>query len=171
MKDDKTLYHIVAVSEGNVIGKDNSLPWPKLASDLKHFKETTLGSTIIMGRRTFESLGSRTLPGRENFVISRSATSYQIEGARFFSTWQEAVRTASGERVFLIGGSEIFRETLFDVDGILMTKIYAQYPGDTYYPEIPSYFEKKQTRLLEAKPEEPKMEIIEFINTHKESHV
>lgn len=146
------IYHLVAASEGGVIGKDNKLPW-HFPADLKYFKKMTLGSTVIMGRKTFESIG-KPLPGRENFVLSRSAGTNQ-DHLYFFKSFEEALEQVKTEKVFIIGGAMVYWETINKVDGIYFTKIKGKYEGDAIYPEIPPKF-----KLISSEPcpEEPKLE-------------
>lgn len=138
----KPLYHIVAAAgERAVIGKDNRLPWHFFA-DMKFFKQTTTGHTIIMGRKTFESLGKKPLPNRENFVLSRAVLEAPA-GVKAFQSLDEALRAASSEKVFIIGGAELFRQTLDRIDGIYLTRIEKDFEGDTFYPPIPDAFKEK----------------------------
>lgn len=137
-------YHIVAVSGDafagqGIIGKDNQLPWPKNSQDMKFFKETTTGATVIMGRKTFESIG-RPLPNRTNFVLSRSG--WSAEGVTVFNSIQDAIAQAPTEKVFIIGGAKIYEQTIQDVEGIYLTPIKGSYEGDAKYPKIPASFQK-----------------------------
>ena len=173
------LYHIVAMAENRVIGKDGKLPW-HFSEDLKRFKRLTMGSTIIMGRKTFESIGSKPLPGRENFVVSRSKPiralnttvtarseafphpSLRAEGeehVHFFESIEEAIKAVRTDKVFIIGGAEIFRQTIDLVDGIYLTLVKAHYDGDAFYPEIPKRFREKERT---AAPENPKLEYLTY---------
>ena len=131
------LYHVVAMAKNRVIGKDNRLPW-HFSSDLKHFKKLTAGSTVIMGRKTFESIG-KPLPERENFVISRTL-SRQENHLRYFPSIDAAIAAVTTDKAFIIGGANIYEQTLDKVQGIYLTKIDAAYEGDVYYPEIPGAF-------------------------------
>ncbi len=153
------LYHVVAMAHNRVIGRDNQLPW-HFSSDMKHFKELTMGSTVIMGRRTFESLGKR-LPGRQNFILSLTQKSNQGE-VRFFSSFERALQHVATPKVFIIGGAQIFKETLSRMDGIYLTQIDADYEGDAFYPEIPASFKEISRRLLQ---DPPKIEVIFYQNT------
>ena len=157
------LYHIVAVAIGGVIGKNNQLPW-HFSSDLKHFKKITMGSTVIMGRKTFESIGSQPLPGRENFVLSRAAASPNNQTVKFFSSFEEALKEVRTQKAFIIGGASLFRQTLPSVDGIYLTQIPGTYEGDVYYPEIPDYFEEISR---EKSKEHPSLEFIFYRKTRK----
>jgi len=125
--------HLVAVSKNNVIGKDNDLPW-KLKRDLLHFKEYTTNKTILMGRKTFESIG-KPLPNRTNFVISKTIKS--IDGASVFTNMQDAVDSVpEGEEVVIIGGGYIFRESLGYFNKLVLTEVDCEINGDVFYPEI-----------------------------------
>ncbi|MFN8790787.1 MAG: dihydrofolate reductase [Bdellovibrionales bacterium] len=134
------LSHIVATDPKGVIGKDNKLPW-HLPEDLKFFKETTFGKVLIMGRKTFESIG-RLLPGRFHIVITRQSLVSQNENLIYVSSLDEALLEARRripawpEEVFILGGGEIFQQTLGQVDRIYLTKIERQFPGDTFYPQV-----------------------------------
>jgi len=127
------IYLVAAVAGNGVIGANGKLPW-HLPEDLKHFKNLTLGHPIIMGRRTWESLG-RPLPGRENIVISRKA-GFEAPGASVASTIEAAVALCSGEPlVFVIGGAEIYAAALPLADGLVLTEIQKDYEGDTRFPQ------------------------------------
>src|SRR5690606_18529453 len=118
------------------IGKDNDLPW-RLPSDLQHFKLVTMGLPIIMGRKTWESLG-RPLPGRPNLVISRNAA-YQAEGAQVFSNLDDALAACRGFEVGrVIGGEKQFRLALPDDHELITTEVKAELDGDTFFPALPA---------------------------------
>lgn len=125
---------IVAVAENNVIGKDNDLIW-HLPRDLKHFKETTSGHFIIMGRKTFESNG-RPLPNRTNVIITRDKN-YKAEGCIVVHSLEDALKEAKEDsEAFIIGGGVIYEMAMPLVDRIYLTKIHHTFEGDTYFPEI-----------------------------------
>jgi dihydrofolate reductase len=131
---------IVAVSENNVIGMDSGLPW-RLSNDLKWFRQTTMGKPIIMGRKTFESL-PKILPGRTNIIITRDP-GYQIEGAIVTHSLEAAIEAAkslenegSSDEVVIIGGAEIYRQSLPFLDRIYLTRVHADVAGDTYFPDL-----------------------------------
>jgi dihydrofolate reductase len=127
------VYVVAAVSQNGVIGANGKLPW-RLPEDLKHFKNLTLGHPIIMGRRTWESLG-KPLPGRENIVISRKP-GYQAPGAGVAASLEAAIALCAGEPVaFVIGGAEIYAAALPLADGLMLTEIRRHYEGDTRFPE------------------------------------
>jgi dihydrofolate reductase len=125
---------IVAVSENNVIGRDNGLPW-KLSADLKRLKSLTMGHHIIMGRKTWESLG-RPLPGRTNVVITRDED-FRADGAVVVHSLGEAIRLSENDgEAFIFGGGKIFAEALPLVKRIYMTIVHADIQGDTFFPEL-----------------------------------
>ncbi len=143
------IYHVVAVAQNRVIGKDNKLPW-HFSADLKFFKNLTMGQTVIMGRKTFESIG-RPLPGRQNFVITHHPKP-DAENLRYFSSITEAFRAIQTEQGFVIGGAKIYEATLDQVDGIYLTKIDAAFEGDAFYPEIPESFHGEPKEVLHENP-------------------
>ncbi|HXM81424.1 MAG TPA: dihydrofolate reductase [Burkholderiales bacterium] len=127
------VYLVAAVAANGIIGANGRLPW-HLPEDLKHFKKLTLGHPIIMGRRTWESLG-RPLPGRENIVVSRSP-GYAAPGAAVAASLGAALALCAGESVaFVIGGTRLFEDALPVADGLVMTEIHKDYPGDTWFPQ------------------------------------
>ena len=125
---------VVAMAANGVIGQDNELPW-HLPADLKHFKETTMGKPILMGRKTWESIG-RPLPGRTSIVITRDST-YSAAGCVVVNSIEAAI-TAAGEEdeVMVIGGAELYRQVLPNADTIYLTRIHERFDGDTRFPEI-----------------------------------
>ncbi|MDR9363782.1 MAG: dihydrofolate reductase [Balneolaceae bacterium] len=123
---------IVAHDPNLVIGKDGELPW-HFSEDLKFFKKTTMGSPMLMGRGVFEELNEKPLPGRENVVLSRSKT---YEHVPTFSSIDKALDYLSDqEEVFIIGGGEIYRQTIDQVDELIITQVKTKHEGDTYFPE------------------------------------
>jgi dihydrofolate reductase len=125
--------HIVAMDQNRVIGKENRLPW-HLPADLAYFKKVTMGHAIIMGRKTFESIG-RPLPGRENVIITRNQ-SFQAKGCTVIHSIEEVRQFAAkhNDEVFVIGGAELFRATFPFAERLYVTKIEASFSGDTFYP-------------------------------------
>lgn len=124
---------IVAHDKNRVIGHKNRMPW-HLPGDLKYFKEKTMGKPIIMGRKTFESIG-RPLPGRRNIVITRNRD-YEREGIEAASSLDEALKLAGdAEEIMVIGGEQIFRLALPMADRLYVTQINHTFEGDTYFPE------------------------------------
>jgi len=128
------IYLVVAVASNGVIGRDGLLPW-HLPEDLKHFKRLTLGHPVIMGRKTWESLGGRALPGRDNIVVS-AREGYEAAGASVASSLEAALALCLGEPVaFVIGGSRLFAEALPLAAGLVLTEIQRHFPGDTRFPD------------------------------------
>lgn len=130
-----TLSIIVAVASDGAIGRANDLLW-HLPADLKRFKELTTGHTILMGRKTFESLPRGPLPNRRNIIISRSLPAQP--GAEVYPTIQQAMEAcASDEEVFIIGGGEIYRQLLPDTEQIYLTRVQASFPdAEVFFPEL-----------------------------------
>lgn len=125
---------IVAVSENNVIGRDNDLPW-KLPEDMKFFVKTTKGHHILGGRKNYESFG-RALPHRTNVLISRNAN-YSMEGVHTFTEIEEAIEFAisnNEEELIVIGGGEIYQKLLPRASKIYLTRVHAHIDGDVYFP-------------------------------------
>ncbi len=128
---------IAAVAENNVIGRNGEIPWHSRA-ELKYFKITTMGNPIVMGRKTFESIG-KALPGRKNVVITRNAELFKdIEGIFTFSSLNDAVASLSeeNEKIFIIGGSEIYNQAIDFADELLITRMPIEVEGDAFFPEI-----------------------------------
>jgi dihydrofolate reductase len=128
---------IVAAAENGIIGRGGGLPW-RLSDDLKQFKRLTMGHTIVMGRRTWESIG-RALPGRRTVVVTRQAD-YQIPDAevKTASSLEAALQVAASsgdEEAFIVGGAELYRESLARANRIYLTRVLAAVDGDTKFPE------------------------------------
>lgn len=142
-----TISLLVAVSENNVIGVDNQLPW-HLPIDLKYFKETTSGHTILMGRKTYDSIG-RPLPNRRNLVITHNP-SFSAEGVTVFHSIQEALDTCMEEdEVFIIGGGMIYKESLSLANKLYITRVHTHIAqGTAFFPEI----DPEQWQLISEKP-------------------
>ena len=150
------LYHIVAVSDNGVIGKNNQLPW-HFSADLLRFKEITMGCTLIMGRTTFESIG-KPLPGRENFVVSHRPGP-EGERLRFFTSIDDALTNIKTEKAFVIGGQSLYEQTLNRIDGIYLTRVKGNYEGDAFYPGIPKGFAVK---TKEKSKDDPQLEFLYY---------
>jgi dihydrofolate reductase len=124
---------IVAVGENNAIGKNNQLLW-YMPADLKYFKNKTSGHTIIMGRKTFDSVG-KPLPHRRNIVVTRQ--DIKIEGCEVVKSIDDAIALCKGEdEVFIGGGAEIYRQAMDKTDRIYLTIIHKMFDADTFFPEI-----------------------------------
>ncbi|MDZ7773406.1 MAG: dihydrofolate reductase [Balneolaceae bacterium] len=130
-----TLAIIAAHDPNLVIGKDGKLPW-HFPDDLVHFKETTMGNPIVMGRGVFEELNERPLEGRENVVLSRTRTYDDLEEITAFKSVSQAISYLSNhDLVFIIGGGEIYRQFMDYADRLYITEIREEFEGDTYFPE------------------------------------
>ena len=133
--ENRELTIIAAVSINNVIGNDNKLIW-KLSNDLKRFKNLTTNHSVIMGRKTFESLPNP-LPDRNNIVITRD-TNYSKPNIQVCSSIEDAINlTKTDTQPFIIGGGEIYSQTINIVDKIELTRVHKEFDGDAYFPEIP----------------------------------
>jgi len=131
------LAHLVAIDQGRVIGNEGKLPW-HISNDLKRFKALTMGHVIIMGRKTFDSIG-RALPGRHCIVISRNQSLDLPDGVALAASLDEAIELVSrhkwpADEVFIIGGGEIYGSTMDRADRIYLTQVKAVFPGDAFYP-------------------------------------
>lgn len=127
---------VVAIAENNVIGKDNQLIW-HLPADLRHFKQKTIGHPMIMGRKTFESIG-KPLPGRTTIIVTRQED-YQVEGCIVVNSVEEALgkgKALDSEQVSIVGGAEIYKQALPHVDMIYLTEVHHTFDGDTFFPEL-----------------------------------
>lgn len=131
---------VVAVAENGVIGADGGLPW-RLSSDLKHFRKVTMGKPVVMGRKTFESIG-KPLSGRDNIVITRQPD-YRGEGVRVAADVDAAMALAGAaaerlgaEEICVIGGGEVYRQTLEIADRIYLTEVHMCADGDTRFPDL-----------------------------------
>ena len=133
MDGEKTVSMIVAAAENGVIGKDGDMPW-RLSADLKNFKQITMGSTIIMGRKTWDSI-QRLLPGRTTVIITRKAD-FKVEGAIVVGSLEAALAATDDESPFVVGGAEIYQLALPHVSRIYLTRVHAEIEGDTVMPEI-----------------------------------
>lgn len=140
------------MANNRVIGINNSLPW-KLPSDMKWFRQHTLGKPIVMGRKTFESFGGRTLPDRPNIIITRDTT-YKVEGAIVTHSIDEALQAAGGvEEVMIIGGASFYEQMLPKANRMYLTFVHADIEGDAWFPEYDES-EWQETERVEIKADE-----------------
>lgn len=121
---------IVAMSKNNVIGKDNQLIW-NIPEDLKYFKKVTMGKTIVMGRKTYESIG-RALPGRRNVVLTRDEK-YSADNIHVVNSIQAAIDLGD---IIVIGGDAVYKEFLAHADELYVTEIKKEYDGDSHFPQL-----------------------------------
>ena len=128
-----TLVLLAACARNGVIGREGHLPW-RLPEDLRRFRRLTLGRTVLMGRKTFESLG-KPLDGRDNWVLSRDA-GYAPAGTRVFRSLDEAIRAGGSGELMVIGGAELYRQTLPLAARLELTEVHAEVEGDTRFPDF-----------------------------------
>lgn len=152
-----TLTLIAAHDPNLVIGKDGELPW-NYPEDLQHFKATTIGKTIVMGRGVFEELNEKPLPGRKNIVLSSTKTYSNVES---YSSLQKALDGIDEKEVFIIGGGVLYKETIEEADKLIITEVKKEYNGDTFFPE---YRNKIGTKWKEvSRKETNELSFIEYI--------
>ncbi|MBT3538951.1 dihydrofolate reductase [Candidatus Parcubacteria bacterium] len=129
---------IAAIAENNCIGKDNKLPW-HIPEDLDHFKQLTLGNTVVMGQTTYESIIGylgKPLPKRKNVVLTRDENFTAPDDVRIFYSIDEAFEKLKDEEVFVSGGASIYAQTIDKVDTLYITHVHQIVDGDTFFPEI-----------------------------------
>ena len=142
---------IVAMAQNGVIGRDNALPW-RLPADLKRFKAFTLGKTVLMGRKTFESIG-RPLPGRDNLVLTRDRR-WMAPGVIVVHSVEQALTQAGDNELVAIGGAQIYRLVLPFARRIYLTHVHADVPGDTFFPDFdPTQWDDVECRMHPADEE------------------
>jgi dihydrofolate reductase len=150
---------IVAMTEDRVIGKGGGLPW-RIPEDLKLFKKTTMGHVVVMGRKTFESMGSKPLPGRKNIVISKTlcgtgglSTGASVSDLHFCKSFEEGIEKARalGEEIFIIGGASLFEKAMPMAERMIISWVKKRYEGDVYFPAVDQ--EKWQCGSSEEYPE------------------
>ena len=146
---------VVAVSQNNVIGRDNQLPW-HLPEDLQYFKSVTMGKPILMGRKTFDSIG-RPLPGRKNIVITRDLE-WDAEGVEVVHSVDDALAAgadacavANSDEIMIIGGAQIYSDCLPIADRLYLTRVEAEIEGDAFFPDIDI---KQWQKIAEKTPKE-----------------
>jgi len=141
---------IAAMAENRVIGSKGAIPW-HLPADLRHFQELTTGHPVIMGRKTYESIG-RPLPGRRTLILSRNSD-FRVDGAEVFPGLEEALQACDdANEIFVCGGAEIYRIALAKAARIYLTVVHRCYEGDTFFPEIPGDFREVLREEREGPP-------------------
>lgn len=139
---------ILAASENNVIGHDNKMPW-HLSDDLKRFKALTTGHAVIMGRKTYESLG-RPLPGRKNIIITRNPD-YKVPGCDIVNSVDAAIKAAGEDNeVFIIGGGELYAQMWEKADKLYLTRVHTVIEGQTSVPEVSGYWKEIKRESFET---------------------
>ncbi|MFD0619017.1 dihydrofolate reductase [Paenibacillus sp. GCM10027629] len=128
------LSFVWAMGQNRVIGVDNKLPW-RLPSDMAYFRRVTMGKTVLMGRKTYESIG-KPLPNRRNVILTRSAD-YEAPGCEVIHSFEEVARLAENEEIMVIGGAEIYKQLLPIADRLHVTEIGASFEGDAFFPVFP----------------------------------
>ncbi len=161
---------VVAVANNGVVGNKGQLPW-RLSADLQHFKQLTLGKTVVMGRKTFESIG-KALPQRQNWVISRQADYTLPEGVRLFASVEAVISQANAAKIdelCVIGGGELYKQILPLVEVVYLTRVDASPEGDTFFPDLSpndwTVIEKKTYKKDEKN--EYDFEIIKLLRNQK----
>ena len=157
---------IVAMGANRVIGHDNRLPW-HLPADLKHFRQITMGKPLLMGRRTWESIG-RPLPGRISIVITRDG-GYEAEGCIVVHSVDAALRAAQGhDELMLIGGEQLYRQLLPQADTLYVTLVDGEFPGDAFFPEL-DQSEWREVERRDHAPDEKNAQTCSFLRLERVS--
>jgi len=134
MNNQPEIVIVAALARNGVIGRDNGLPW-RLKADLQHFRALTMGHPILMGRNTWESLG-RPLPGRRNMVVTRDPQ-FRADGAETFASPEAAIAAAAdAERIFVIGGAQLYANMLARAERLVLTEVWADVEGDAHFPML-----------------------------------
>lgn len=150
---------IASISKNRVLGNDNKLIW-SLPNDLKRFKELTTDNTVVMGRKTYESIG-RPLPKRRNIIVTRDEN-YSVDGCEIANSIEEALMLCNND-CFIIGGSEIYKQTIGISDKIYLTLVEAEFEGDTFFPEISDdWFKVSKIENNEDEKHEYKYSFIDY---------
>jgi len=143
MNATKPFKAIAAISKNRVIGNAGDIPW-HLPEDFKWFKKTTMGDVLVMGRKTYESIG-RPLPGRETFVLSRKPQ--EIEGVQIKSSLQELEDLETNKTIWIAGGAEIYSQAMDRCNEVMLTRVHRTVEGDTFFPTFEDSFELSETIL------------------------
>jgi dihydrofolate reductase len=157
---------VVAVADNGVIGRDGALPW-HLPADLKHFKAVTMGKPVLMGRRTFDSIG-KPLPGRRNLVLT--SRPLDVPGVETVASLDEAMLLVAGvPELAIIGGEQVFRETLPRTDVVYLTQVHAEILGDTFFAPLPE-LEWREVERSEYTPDERNAHPMSFVTLQRRGH-
>lgn len=125
---------IAAMDENGLIGRGRGLPWPRIKEDMRHFRRTTLGHVVVMGRKTFASIGSRPLPRRANLILTRNRN-FSHAGCEIIHAHEEILARPE-EKIFIIGGRNVYEQFLPHAAELHLTQIGGRFQGDTYFPEV-----------------------------------
>lgn len=164
------IVHVVAMDEQRCIGVNNQLPW-HLSEDLKHFKRITQHGVVVMGRKTYESMG-RPLPNRVNWVLTRDQDWHaaDVEGVKVAHTLDEVLNQASIDvkqlgqtSLFIIGGAEIFKQTLNVTDRLELTHVALDVQGDTFYPAIPDCYQASSRQPMQDEKSATRFEFVTYL--------
>lgn len=168
---DIEIVHVVAMDEQHCIGVNNQLPW-HLSDDLKHFKRITQGGVVVMGRKTYDSMG-RALPNRINWILTRDQH-WQAEGVSIGHDLEQVldqacqdVKQQGQSSLFIIGGAEIFKQTIHIADRLELTHVHLNVQGDTFYPAIPECFMAIQRQPMQ---DEKTGTTFEFVTYQRQTH-
>ncbi|SHJ05494.1 dihydrofolate reductase [Malonomonas rubra DSM 5091] len=154
---------IVAMAQNRVIGRDGDMPW-HLPADLQRFKQITMGQTLLMGRKTYQSIG-RPLPGRKTIILSRNP-GFSVAGCRVVSTLVEGISACQTEQLFICGGEEVFRQALQLAEKIYLTELLQEVEGDTFFPQLPTgHFHASHSEELVDNDQPCRYSILEKITT------
>lgn len=145
---------ITALDQNGLIGRGNGLPWPRIKADMRHFRQTTLGFPIVMGRKTFESIGARPLPMRANIILTRDPD-FSHPDCEIINNLEQ-ILAKTEEKIFIIGGASIYEQFLPHASELYLTQIGASFTGDIYFPEIAwhQWLLREEKKLL-PDPENP----------------
>jgi len=152
---------IAAVAENGVIGNGNAIPW-RISDDFKHFKKTTVGGVVVMGRKTWESLGSKPLPLRENVVVTSRPD--KIFGAKAYKSLDDVERAYAGDErpVWIIGGAQLYKSALDKCGELVISRVHMSPKGDAYFPEFKDKFELSETLL-----KHPEFDVVRYVRKRK----
>lgn len=148
---------IAAMAQNRVIGRDGTIPW-HISDELRWFKRTTTGHTVLMGRKTFQSLG-RPLPNRRNLVVTRGPEIEGVTVIRDLAAFDPAACAAPGTDVFVIGGAEIYKQLIPRCDELILTVLPNAEEGDAYFPDFEPFFEFRETLLVH-----PEFEVRRYVH-------
>jgi len=160
MSEQPKLIAIVAMARNRVIGREGTIPW-RISDELRWFKRATTGHTVLMGRKTWDSLG-RPLPNRRNLVLTRGSEIEGVTVVRDVETFEPAAYAEPGTNVFVMGGAQIYAQLLPRCDELLLTLVPLEMEGDAFFPEFEGLFEYRETVLVH-----PEFEVLRYVRAVK----